>query len=320
MHPRRSPDDQLLGLAEAQGGVLHHDQVVQLGLGRHSIARLTSGDGWQRLDRGLYLARPGEPSWLSWAWGGILLGGPDARLAGLSAAHLHGLTPDDAQPFDVLVPHARPIRSRPPWQFRRERPGVHERRSPGSPPRTTVEDTVLDLVERSTVDEALGWVTSAVQSRRTTVPRLRRALQRRGRIRHRRLLEELLADVAHGAESPLEVRYLRDVERAHNLPTGERQSRSSAGDVRDVLYRRYATVVELDGRLGHEGRGRFRDMRRDNAALLDGEVTLRYGDADLRRDPCAVAFQVAEVLVRRGWVGAPTRCRRCRLVPSRPVG
>jgi hypothetical protein len=116
------------------------------------------------------------------------------------------------------------------------------------------------------------------------------------------------------------VRYLHDVERAHGLPTGERQSRSTAGDVRDVLYRRYATVVELDGRLGHEGLGRFRDMRRDNAATLDGDVTLRYGDADIRTEPCAVAFQVAEVLIRRGWGGLPTRCRRCRLVPTSLVG
>jgi hypothetical protein len=308
MHPRRVPDEQLLGLAEAQAGVLHHEQVVQLGIGRHSIARLTSGGGgWQRLDRSIYFLRPGEPTWLGWAWAGILLGGPDARLAGASAAHLHGLTATAAWPLELLVPHERPVRSRPPWQFRRERPGVHE-------------DTVLDLVDTSTPDEALGWVSGAVQSRRTTVARLRQALRRRQRIRHRRLLEELLTDVAHGAESPLEVLYLRDVERAHRLPRGERQSRSAAGDVRDVLYRAYGTVVELDDRLGHEGLGRFRDMRRDNAATVDGEVTLRYGNTDLRSDPCTAAFQVAAVLIRRGWEGSPVPCHRCRLVPGELVG
>ena len=86
------------------------------------------------------------------------------------------------------------------------------------------------------------------------------------------------------------------------------------------MYRQYATVVELDGRLGHEGLGRFHDLRRDNAAAVMGEQTLRYGWFDVRGEQCQVAFQVGGVLSLRGWAGPVTRCPRCRLVPAELLG
>lgn len=320
MRPRQDPTDALLGLARAQSGMLHSGQVGQLGLGRHPVARLTASGHWQRLERGLFFLGPDQPGWLGWAWGGVLLGGPESRLAGQAAAHLHGLAAAPEQ-LEVLVPHARTMADRPPWQFRRERSGVREARSPGTPPRTTVEDTVLDLVNSASREQAVGWVTAAVQNRRTTVPRLRRALLGRSRLRHRELLADLLADVAAGAETPLELAYLREVEQPHGLPRGERQLPSrTAPHRRDVVYPQYATVVELDGRLGHEGMGRFRDMRRDNSAAVNGEATLRYGWPDVTGQSCQVAFQVAAVLSRRGWLDLPTRCPRCRLVTDDIVG
>ncbi|WP_375422971.1 hypothetical protein [uncultured Friedmanniella sp.] len=72
---------------------------------------------------------------------------------------------------------------------------------------------------------------------------------------------------------------------------------------RDVRYSAYGVVVELDGRLGHEGLGRFRDMARDNGAVLDGEVTLRYGSAEVFGEACLVARQVGAVLGGPGWRG-----------------
>lgn len=78
-----------------------------------------------------------------------------------------------------------------------------------------------------------------------------------------------------------------------------------------MRYDAYRTIVELDGRLHIAGR--FRDMRRDNAALLDGDLTLRYGWPDITDNPCQVAWQVAALLIARGWAGEPTRCHRCTL-------
>ena len=308
--PRHDPSADLLVLAKLQAGVLSTEQLLGHGLPRHSVERLVRQGHWQRLDRSVYLTTSVEPSWMALAWAGVLLGGDRARLGGSAAGFLHGLLDREPQPITVLVPGSQVTRSRDPWRFRREGAGAREARSPGSPPRTTVEDTVLDLCDLGTPGEAVGWVTQAVQSRRTTVPQLRTALRRRRRARHRLLLEDLLGDVSAGAESALEVRYLRDVERAHGLPAGDRQHRQHAFR-RDVAYRRFGLVVELDGRLGHEGRGRFRDMWRDNVTTVGGELTLRYGYADVSERPCLVARQVGTVLVGRGWDGELTRCRRC---------
>jgi len=164
-------------------------------------------------------------------------------------------------------------------------------------------------------------VTLAVQRRRTTARRLRQALGARERHPRRRLIEGLLRDVAVGAQSPLEVTYLRDVERAHGLSalvSRQRPSRDGRAQ-RDVWYDDFGVVVELDGRLGHTGLGAFRDMDRDNLASLDGLLTLRSGAADLHGRPCSIAAQVARALRQRGWDGCPTRCHRCVRVPEQDL-
>jgi very-short-patch-repair endonuclease len=306
------PSPQLLALARAQSGVVTAGQAETLGLGRHSRQRLLRSGQWQRLDGPVLLAGAEPANWLGLAWAGVLLGGDGARLAGEAAAFLHGLTQEEP---DVLRVLARcPVRSRDPWLFRREEPGHRSARSPGEPPRTTIEDTVMDLCEGVGVGEAVDWITRAVQTRRTSVRRLQACLDQRSRHSRRRLLDELLADLGLGAESPLELRYLRDVERAHGLPAGHRQHRSGDRYRRDVVYLLYRLVVELDGRLGHEGAGRFRDMRRDNWATVEGEATLRYGFTDVAGYPCLVARQVWGVLSTRGFPGELQRCPRCPTV------
>jgi very-short-patch-repair endonuclease len=310
--PRQDPSPRLLELASQQGGVVSSGQVQQHELSRPALRSLLDQGLWRRLDRSVYSAGAGEPSWTAWAWGGVLMGGPGARLGGTAAAHLHDLLEQAPRRITVLVPTQLVLRSRGPWRFRRERPTIRDHRRSGNPPRTAVPDTVLDLCDASSEADAIGWVTSAVQQRRTTVPLLRDALALRRRVRHRLLLTDLLADVATGVESPLELRYLRDVERPHGLPRGERQHRADADPyVRDVLYRALRTVVELDGRLGHEGTDRFRDMRRDNRTLVAGEVTLRFGSADVYLQQCLVARQVATVLQHRGWEDELVACPRC---------
>jgi len=126
-----------------------------------------------------------------------------------------------------------------------------------------------------------------------------------------------LDDVADGAESVLELRYVNGVERSHGLPAATRQQRSTRAGRRwrdDNAYEQQRVLVELDGRLGHVGEGAFRDRSRDNGALLDGWVTLRFGWQDVTQRPCLVAADVAKVLRDRGWSGRARRCgRQCRL-------
>ncbi|MBA8793471.1 very-short-patch-repair endonuclease [Friedmanniella endophytica] len=328
MHARQPVPPSLFRLALLQAGVVTREQAVGCGLGARAIDRLVADGRWLRLAPGVYWlfpARPpgtpgARPPWVTRAWAGCLLGGDRARLGGAAAGHLWGLDPEPPELITVLVPHGGTVPRHQGqgaagwagrWSFVRERAAVRDPRSPGSPPRTGLTDTVLDLVAAD--GDAVRWTTAAVQTGRVSVHGLRAAADRRARLRHRRRLLVTLDDLAVGAESALELVYLRAVERAHGLPVAERQVRRR--DTRaDVLYRDFGLLVELDGRRGHEGAGRFRDMRRDNRATTDGLATLRYGWSDVRDRPCEVAAQVAENLVRRGWTGLPARCARCRRV------
>ncbi len=316
MHPRQPVPEQLRQLAQLQAGVVAREQVLGLGFGEAGIARMIREQVWVRLSRGIYLTGPTEPSWTALAWSGVLIGGDAARIGGSAAAHLHGLLPEPPATIEIWVPAAGSApRVSGPWTFRRERPGARLASTVGSPPRLTIEDTVLDLIDDPDCDprSAANWVTMAVQARRTTPTRIQRAAQARRFVRQRRMLMTLLDDVGAGVRSPIELDYLRTVERPHGLPVGRRQASRRNTEI-DVYYDDFGLVVELDGRLGHTGLGRFRDMWRDNSATTDGLATLRYGRADVLASPCEVALQVAANLIRLGWLDGPVRCDHCRRV------
>ena len=181
------------------------------------------------------------------------------------------------------------------------------------PPRTRIEETALDLaLGARTLDDGMAWLARACGSRLTTPARLEAALTDRRRVRWRRELAAALADVGAGAHSLLELRYLRDAERPHGLPTGQRQARARQGSrnaYRDVLYEQFGVAVETDGAVAHPLEARRRDQERDNAAAAGGLVTLRYGWAAITQRPCWVAAEVAAVLRSRGWSGAVRPCR-----------
>jgi hypothetical protein len=301
-------------LAAFQDGVLTREQALAYQLSSKAVDRLISEGHWQRLSSGVYVTGATGPTWRSLSWAGVLIGGDFARVGNRAAAYLQGLIDEPPDLIHILIPHAQRLRSRPPWLFQREN-GAFRTSSRGNPPRISIEDAVLDLCDDGEPADVVGWLTTSVQRRLTTPERLRRAVDRRIRSRHRKVILDLLSDVTQGAQSPIEVRYVREVERAHGLPRGTRQTQSrDRRQLRDVEYKAYGVLVELDGRLGHTGMGRFRDMWRDNSAIVENQVTLRYGSVDLYRRPCEVALQVASVLIQRGWAGSPARCDRCRRV------
>ncbi|MBB5788232.1 hypothetical protein [Jiangella mangrovi] len=229
-----------------------------------------------------------------------------------TAAELDGLTGRIDDRMHVTAPVSRRARGRADGVVVHYAHRLPESRHPtANPPRTRIEDTVLDLVDvAARPRDVESFVTMAVQKRLTTSTRLAAALMRRKKIRWRAMVESMLVDVADGAQSPLELQHLRAVERAHRLPKGCRQSRRAGNRVIwiDVDYERYHTRVELDGRVGHEGDGRFRDRRRDNAGTVAGAWTLRYGHTEVFGEPCRVAQEQARVLCDRGWTGRPRRC------------
>lgn len=77
---------------------------------------------------------------------------------------------------------------------------------------------------------------------------------------------------------------------------------------RDVEYADQRTVVELDGRLGHEwSADRWADLDRDLAAAEDALMTLRVGWRQVLA-PCRLGCAVGRILSARGWRGVVTAC------------
>ncbi len=315
-----SKGDSLGELLTWQHGVLSRAQAAEHGISDNALAaRLRSGK-WQRVRPGVYATFSGPLPRQSQLWAALLYAGPGAALCDHSAAEIDRLinAPRDST-IHVLVPAHRRIRSQPGIHVRRCRRHAAAVRLGASPPRTRIEETVLDLVHRApTPDAAFAVLASACQRRLTTPVRLAAVCGSRRNLRWRSLVQPALRDIASGAHSLLELRYVRDVERRHGLPTGHRQrsvQRAHGREWTDVSYDDYATVVELDGRWGHDDvASTWRDLRRDNAAVVAGETPLRYGWSDVTGRPCATASQVAVVLRSHGWTGKLRRCgNKCAL-------
>ena len=182
------------------------------------------------------------------------LAGPSA----LRAANVRAHGQADAAPIRVCVDSARTVRGRPGITVQRLGGWKSRTQTHLSPPRERLEQALVAVASaKPDEDAAVALLADAVQQGRTTAGRLAAALEECPRLKHRRLLLEILRDVDAGAYSVLERHYLVRVERPHGLPTGKRQRRVQQGKspaFRDVDYVDLATVVELDGRLGHEER------------------------------------------------------------------
>lgn len=306
-----------------QRGVVTRQQAVACGLTPEQIrARLRSGR-WRRLFPGVYATFSGTPPRSAQLWAALLTAGDGAVLSHETAAELCGLLDAPRPAIHVTIPAARRVR-RIPGMVVHISKHLDAARHPGkAPPQTRVEQTVLDLTQTArTLDQALSHLTRAVARRLTTVQRLRTALTARRKARWRAEINATLSDVEEGCHSPLELRYMHDVERAHGLPAGLRQGRRARRGGRwydDVRYPSYDTLVEVDGRAAHPEDQRWRDLHRDNAGVAEGLSVLRYGAADVTTRACAVAAQVAGVLRRNGWTGQATPCGSdCPVRPDDP--
>jgi hypothetical protein len=246
-----------------------------------------------------------------------------------TAAEVSGLSDGPSRNVHVTVPVNRCPEGISGLVIHRSTRAARSQHPTRLPPQTRIEDTVIDLTQTAAhLEDAIAWLARAIGKRLTTAPRLAAHLRERGKLRWRSALRAAVNDVDVGCHSLIEVRYLRAVERAHGLPRSQRQARRESTETSegaphgrvgydDVRYRKYATRVELDGLAAHPEHARWRDMRRDNAAVIEGDRVLRYGLGDVESFPCHLATQVASVLRLGGWRGNPARCTRpnCVILP-----
>lgn len=269
---------------DRQDGVIARHQVLACGGTPTFVARKLRRREWVVVHPGVYVNHTGPLTWRQRAWAAVLACWP-------------GVSIRESRRFDSAVQ-------------------VHL-----SPPRQHYDDAVIELADRAS-DElaAIAILADACGGRRTTADRLQDRIAGIPRLARRRLMTQVLRDIADGTCSVLEHAYLTRVERAHGLPRGLRQvaARDHQGRrvFRDVVYggRRPAwrKIVELDGRLGHDSASdRDRDLERDLDAALDGAETVRLGYGQVLVRSCRTAAKLALLMQRAGWVGVPTTCPHC---------
>jgi hypothetical protein len=318
---REIPPDFRRFLAD-QDGVIARRQAAGLGISVDAMRHRVRSADWQRLHRGVYATFSGDPVRETELWGALLRAGRGAALSHHTAAELYGLLKQPSQVIHLTVP----VTSNPARHGKIHGVVVHRSRMIEAathpvlmPPRTRVEDTVLDLIESApSFKDGYDWICKAIGDRLTTAARIREALDQRSRFPGRRATERALGDAAQGALSNLELLYLRGVERRHKLPTARRQAPVNVGGrtiYLDNLYEDYLVCVELDGKSAHPEAEQWADKRRDRRNLVAGRiVTIRFGYLDLYTEQaqCQTAADVAGVLRDRGrWVGGPCRLPGC---------
>jgi hypothetical protein len=304
-----------------QDGVFTRAQALRAGLSPDMVRSRIRRGSWRLLSPGVYTVIAGQPGHSARLWAAVLSAGAGAVLSHQTAAELHGFAGrrrDDV--IHVSIPGQRRIASVVGVRVHLSGRIPEAAQAQTYPPRTTVEETLLDLAGSSlNLDEIYGWISRAVADGMTSPSRLLAAMSRRRRLRWRAELAELIEAAAEGNESVLEFRYDRDVERAHRLPRSTRQvpfvGPGGRRGRRDRMYQQFGLVLELDGKLAHPEESSWRDKARDNAAAAAGLQTLRYGWASVRYQPCATAAEVAGVLQQRGWGGKPRPCS-----PGCPAG
>lgn len=294
-------------LAAAQHGVLSRRQALAEGLPKGSIDRRVSSGRWRILQPGVYAPRPVPLSWHQFLMAAVLSGGPGALASHRSAAALWRLDGVKDPPLEISIKAGRRI----------EGVIVHRRSAFDDPPTevidripvTGIERTLLDLAAVAPVAVVGPALDAACRRRRTSLRRVRGALDslgprgRPGSKALRRLVDARdHRDAA--AESALESALLQ-ILRKHALPLPSPQYRVLDGDRfvarLDFAYPSLRVGIEADGYRWHASPERWRrDLRRENHLKLLGWTLLRFSWEDVHERPEVVASQVRAALAGDG--------------------
>jgi hypothetical protein len=269
-------------LADLEDVLADHDGVLSTSTALKFMTedqlrwRVTSGR-WQKPARGVVIAQSGPLTDRQLLRAALLRAGPQAALAGLTAARLDGLRGfDDNRPLAETTIHLLA-------------PAGYKRRTP--PPGLAVATHFARVLTNEDVHPLR-------QPRRTRIETLHR----------RKLIKQTIGDIAGGSQALSELDFTRQVIKAFRLPEPTRQAarRDSQGRRRwtDVTWDDYKIVVEIDGaQHTADPWQRWDDMERDIDLGLDGYQTLRFPAWLVRTNPAHVARKILEALRRAGYQG-----------------
>lgn len=308
-------------LLRDQHGIISRTQALRHGFTDAGILAQVTARRWRRVGHGAVATFTGPLTAAARRHAALVaVAGPAAlshRTAGRVWGMLAGEWPSE-EPAEVTVPYGASAQPRVDLVLHRSRAFEH----------IVVEHDGLLVVDRphTALDLALAEPDAMAALRlllhlalrgSLRADQLAFAVERRRPRRYRRACLEAVRLLRDGVTSPLEARYVLDVETAHGLPRAERQTPfalDSTTVYEDCLYPcpDGLVVVRLDGHRYHADPAvRLRDRRRGNAAEVAGRARLEYGWEEVTRQPCRVAREVAEVLAANGWTGEVGACGAC---------
>ena len=136
-------------LLARQDGVIGRSQALEFGLSAFSMRHRARAGEWQRIQRGVYATFSGEVTRDRLLWAALLRAGPEAALSHQTAAELYGLIKQPSSLIHLTVPAtSNPVQHSkiPGVVVHRSRILERTRHPVLLPPRTRIEDTVLDLI------------------------------------------------------------------------------------------------------------------------------------------------------------------------------
>lgn len=263
--------------------------------------RALTGKSWRRIGQSLYrwTELPEDPWMTLSGWRRVLP--RETIFAGATAAWLHGLDLEPANPVEIVLPLSTGIRTQTGLRvLRTEVPAdaVVDRRGLRT---TALPLTLATLCAQQTAVEALVAIDMALHLNLTDVASLREYADG-ARSRHGLARMRLLSSVAAPAESPMETR-LRWLLIQAGLPIPEVQAELPDSSSRfprraDLYYREARLVLEYDG-ANHRER-LVDDDRRQNALVSSGLRILRYTASDVYTRPRLVVAEVQAALQTSG--------------------
>jgi hypothetical protein len=181
-------------IAHFQGGIVTRKQALSEGLASGVIISKIRYRRWRQVYHGVYAMFTGPLSRTAQLWAAVLYAGIGAELSHETAAESHGIT-DRSELIHISIPSDRRVQPAPGMQIHISVRAGASCSQPYVLPRTSVEDTILDLVEAAkSLDDVREWVTAG----RRVIGEwaLRAAAGKRKKMRWRRQFDEILAGAA----------------------------------------------------------------------------------------------------------------------------
>jgi predicted transcriptional regulator of viral defense system len=292
----------LAELARRQHGVVSIRQLQQLlGYSRAGVKGMVEGGRLYRIHPGVYAVGHVNLSVHGECLAVVLAVGPGALLSYHSAGWLWGLWSGSPKPIHVtaIVPRHHPT---PKWVTRHRARNLAEadRALVVGIPVTSVARTILDLAWKLRDDQLARVLAQAEDLGLLDLDELYAVIERNRGHHGAKRLRHALATYERPiySRSEFERRFV-----AHLIGAGLPRPTTGWNEVGyelDVCWPERSFAVELDTFETHGNRASFEsDHTRDLALALAGIETIRVSELQFRREPNAIAANIAALLARR---------------------